>query len=132
MAILQNGSTPLGGRGGGKARGSFFPLPLLLDAQNLSFTLNYAKQLNLVPGFNNNLRYNFNHLIYADALLIVTIASRKSTRNVKFCLNIYSYLASQKPNLGKSKILFPNWFSKIVSTNICSILRFSPSKTPFT
>lgn len=116
---------------GSEARASSLPYLFILVAQNLTTNLNYARQLDLVPGFHNNLRQNFNHLMYADGLLIITNASRKAARNVKLCLNVYSHLVGQVPNLSKSEIYFPNWFNRRVSHSICSILQFNPGKTPF-
>lgn len=93
--------------------------------------LNLAKQLDIIPGFNNNLRYNFNHLMYADDLIIVTTTTRKSARNINLCLNIYHQLTGQKPNQLKYEIYFPNWFNERVSSCICSILNFNHGKILF-
>lgn len=42
----------------------------ILISQNLSSMLNFALRQNMIPGFNQNLNHNFNHLMYADDLEI--------------------------------------------------------------
>lgn len=78
------------------------PLLFLLVLQNLSAIFNKAISLNLVPGCNNNLPRNYNHLIFADDLLLVTFASRKNAHNILLYLNLFYSLSGQKVNLKKS------------------------------
>lgn len=54
------------------------PLLFLLVSQNLSTILNKAMSLDLVQSFNANLPRNFNHLMFADDLILVTRAFRVS------------------------------------------------------
>lgn len=53
-------------------------LLFLLTSQTLTTILNKALHLNMIQGFSNSLSRNFNHLIFADDLILVTSASRKS------------------------------------------------------
>lgn len=108
-----------------------FPLTFILVAQNLIAILNHARFLGFIPGF-SNLNHNFNHLMYAGDLILVTTASRKHARNIRFCSNLYAQLSGQYPNQKKSEIYFPNWFNKQVPSRICNILNFNHGKTPFT
>ncbi|XP_039127505.1 uncharacterized protein LOC120263608 [Dioscorea cayenensis subsp. rotundata] len=103
-----------------------------LVALNLVAILNKARSLDLIPGFSSRLRNNFNHLMYADDLMLVSAASRKSARNICFCLTMYAHLTGQFPNKLKSEIYFPEWFNNQVSTRICKILNFRLGKVPFT
>lgn len=72
----------------------FFYL-FILVAQNLTAMLNYAMRINFILGFNSNLSCNFNHLIYAYDLILVTKASRQTARNIKVCFHIYKNLTGQ-------------------------------------
>lgn len=107
-----------------------FSYLFILVAQNLSSMMNLALKINLIPGFNCNLRSNFNHLMFADNFVLITSITRSAARNINFCLKIYSRLTSQYPNHSKSQIFLPSWFNKRVTTNICSILRLSPASFP--
>lgn len=78
------------------------PYLFILVSQNLTAMLNYALRNNMIPGFSCGLRQNFNHLMYADDLILVTIASRKVARFVKLCLQIYGQLTGQVANSAKS------------------------------
>lgn len=86
----------------------------------------------MVPGYNVNLSHNFNHLMFADDLILVTNASRLSARNIRLCLNIYQHLTGQKPNLLKSEIFFPSWCNKKISLAISRILGIKVGSFPFT
>lgn len=108
-----------------------YPYLFILVAQNLAALLNGARHLNLIPGFSSNLRYNFNHLMYVDDLILITSASRKTARNVNLCLDIYHHLTGQKPNLNKAEIFFSIWLNKRVSDRISSILNFKQGNYPF-
>lgn len=61
----------------------------------------------MIPGFNPNLRHNFNHLMYADGLILISHDSRKVARNIKLCFSIFENLTSQCANNSKSEIFFP-------------------------
>lgn len=52
------------------------PLLFNLVTQNLTAILNHALSLTLAPGFDHHIRRNFNHLMFADDLLLITNASR--------------------------------------------------------
>lgn len=80
----------------------------------------------------NDLNHNFNHLLYADDLILVNSASRKSARNIGLCLNIYAHISGQFPNQNKSDVYIPYWFNNRVSSRICNILNFKLGNTPFT
>lgn len=108
------------------------PLSFYSGTQNLTTILYKARFIGLIPGFSTYLTNNFNHLMYADDLILVSTASRKSARNICLCLNIYTHLSGQYPNHNKSEIYFPNCFNKRVSPRICNILNFKQGKTPFT
>lgn len=104
----------------------------ILISQNLSSMLNFALRQNMIPGFNQNLNHNFNHLMYADDLILITRANRNTARNIKLCLNIYRKLTGQFPNSSKSAIYFPSWFNLRVFASICSILAFPSANFPIT
>lgn len=108
------------------------PYLFILVAKNLTAILNYARNLDLILGFSGSLNHNFDHLMYADDLILVTTASRKSARNICFYLNLYAQLSGQKPNQNKLEVFFISWFNRKVSSSICSILNFKHGKTPFT
>lgn len=80
----------------------------IFASQNLTVILNKALSLDLVPSFNPNLALNFNHLMYANDLNLVTRANRKSARKCKLCLDIYAHLTGQISNSSKSTIYFPS------------------------
>ncbi|XP_039123400.1 uncharacterized protein LOC120260021 [Dioscorea cayenensis subsp. rotundata] len=111
---------------------TLFPLLFLLATQNLSAILNHALYTNLLSSFDPNLPRNINHLMFADDLILVTKASRRSARNMLFCLNLYASISGQHPNLLKSAIYFPSWFNKRVSKSIASILGMKLGNFPFT
>lgn len=70
----------------------------ILISQNLTSMLNFALRHNLIPGFNSNNHYNFNHLMFVDDLVLVTRASRWAAQNIKLCLSIYAQLTGQNSN----------------------------------
>lgn len=86
----------------------------------------------MVPGYNENLARNFNHLMFADNLILVTRASRQSARNIKLFLNIYQNLTGQKLNLLKSEIFFPTWCNKKIRSTIAWILGIKIGSFPLT
>ena len=94
------------------------PYLFLLVSQNLSAILNRALKIKMVPSFDIRLNTNFNHLIFVDDLIIITRASRSTTRHCKLCLDIYKNLTSQLRNLAKASIHLPIWCNK----RICSII----------
>lgn len=88
------------------------PFLFILVAQNLTLMLNFVNQLAFIPNFSSNLSYNFNHVMYADNLILITTATRKSARNIKLCLDLYYHIFGQKPNLQKSEIPSPVGLTK--------------------
>ncbi|XP_039118053.1 uncharacterized protein LOC120253920 [Dioscorea cayenensis subsp. rotundata] len=85
------------------------PLLFILVSQNLSAILNRALQLDMIHGFNQNLSKNFNHLLFADDLILITKATRRNARNCLLCLNVYQNLTGQKQNLSKSALYVRSW-----------------------
>lgn len=130
MVFLHSGLTPLGGLD--RVTLSFpifssqFPRPFLNSMLNFSF------RQNMIQGFNCGLHYNFNHLMYADDVVLISRASRMTARNINQCFSIYSRLTGQTPNLSKSVIDFPFWFNSQLANIICSILRFRIASFPLT
>lgn len=80
------------------------PLLFILITQNLSTILNHVLRINFLSGFDPNLPKNFNHLMFADDLILITNASRLAARNILFCLNLYASISGQKANTLKSAI----------------------------
>ncbi|XP_039130949.1 uncharacterized protein LOC120267377 [Dioscorea cayenensis subsp. rotundata] len=103
----------------------------ILVAQNFTFMLNYVLTNGLIPGFDNRLRINFNHLMFVDDLVIITHASRTAARSIKFCLDFFGRVSGQFPNASKSAIYFPSWINKHMASRIQSILGFSAASFPF-
>lgn len=101
-------------------------------SQNLSSLLNWAMNSGMPPGFDLNLSYKFNHLMYADDLVIITKASRSAARNIKLCLEIYTSLTGQNANSSKSTIYLPSWFNSRVTRSIIAILNFPLASFPLT
>lgn len=93
--------------------------------------LNHGLNNRLIPRFNSNLTHDFNHLMYADDLILVTSATRKAAWNINLCLAKYTYLFGQLPNFAKSQIFFPSWCNKYILNRICSILNLTPASYPF-
>ncbi|XP_039146767.1 uncharacterized protein LOC120284004 [Dioscorea cayenensis subsp. rotundata] len=102
----------------------------ILVSQNLSSLLIRSMNLGMIPGFDARLSYNFNHLMYADDLVIVTRASRFAARNIKLCLDFYASLTGQKANASKSSIYLPSWFNSRVARSIKDILCFPIASFP--
>lgn len=86
----------------------------------------------MIKGFDTILSLNFNHLMYADDLLLVTKSNRKVAQNCKLCLSIYSRLTGRKPNFPKSAVYFPSCLNKKVCKSISSILNFKIGNFTFT
>lgn len=72
----------------------------------------------MILGIDNRLSTNFNHLMYADDLIIFSNATRTIARNINLCLGIYYRLTHQRPNNCKSAIYFliPDSISNGLST----------------
>lgn len=85
----------------------------------------------MIHGFNANLPKNFNHLMFADDLILVTKASRHKARYCLICLNLYENLTGQKPNLLKSAIYVPSWCNRKLSNAISRILGIKLGTFPF-
>lgn len=103
----------------------------ILVSQNLTTLLNFALRNQMIPGFNPNLRHNFNHLMYADGLILISHDSRKVARNIKLCFSIFENLTSQCANNSKSEIFFPSHFNCRLKKSICDILDFKVGSFPF-
>lgn len=63
-----------------------------------SAMLIYALNTDFIPGFDSWLDRKFNHLMFADDLILVTRASKQVARNCNLCIDIYSKLTGQNPN----------------------------------
>ena len=61
----------------------------ILVSQNLTTIFNYTLNIGMIPGFDDRLQHNFNHLMYANDLLIISKASRNVARNIRFCFSLY-------------------------------------------
>lgn len=107
------------------------PYLFILVAQNLTSMLNFLMANNMIPGFNSDLHRNFNHLMYADDLILITQASRKISRNIKLCLAIYGRLTGQKVNNAKFEIMFPTRFNHRLKKSISNILGYKVGSFPF-
>lgn len=86
FALLINGHVGRGLRQGDP----LFPYLFLLVSQNLSAKLNNSLVHYWIPGFDERLNRNFNHLMFADDLVIVSKASRSVAKSCKLCLTIYN------------------------------------------
>ncbi|XP_039116586.1 uncharacterized protein LOC120252479 [Dioscorea cayenensis subsp. rotundata] len=106
------------------------PYLFILVAQNLTTMLNYAMNSNLIPGFDSRLIHNFNHLMYADDLILITEASRKSARNIKKCLLFYGNVTGQRINNSKSELIFPSQFNKHLANRITMIMDYKVGSFP--
>lgn len=104
----------------------------ILASQNLIAIFNFAMRINMIPGFDSSLNYNFNHFMYADDLIIVTQASQKSAHNIKLCFSIYEKLTSKRANNNKSEIYFPVHFNNRINKSICCVLNFKDGFYSFT
>lgn len=106
------------------------PLLFNLVTQNLTTILNHALLLNLVPGFDPLIMRNFNHLMFADDLLLITNASRKRAKNCLFYLKIFKDLTGQSLNLNKSAFFVPSWCNSHLAKSISKILNINLSIFP--
>lgn len=82
------------------------PYLFILASQNLTTLLNFSLKNQMFPGFNSDLHYNFNHLMYADDLIIILHATRSAARFIKLCLSIYGQLTGQFANVLKFEVTF--------------------------
>lgn len=90
----------------------------------MTVILHKVLDLNMILGFELRLSLNFNHLIYADDLLLVTKCNRKVAWNYNLCISIYSRLTNQQPNFTKLVVYFLSWLNKKKKKKISSILNF--------
>lgn len=113
---------------------SVTPLSFLfiLTSENLIAILNKAMGMDMIPRLDQRQNLNFNCLMYANDLILVSKATRKIDRNCNLYLSIYSKLTGQHPNYSKSVVLFPSWVSKWFVKSIFSILNFRIGSFPFT
>ena len=75
--------------------------------------------------------YNFNHLIYANDLILISHASWRTARDIKLCLFIYASLTGQHFNNTKFAIYFLVWFNKRMANSIRNILEMEIGHFPF-
>lgn len=108
------------------------PYLFVLTSQILTMILNKAMDLCLITGFVSRLILNFNHLIYADDLILVTKANRQFAMNCHLCLFLYARLTVQCPNPLKSTVYYPSLLNKRIVSHIISILCFKCGTFPFT
>lgn len=102
----------------------------ILVSQILTTKLNYALNRNYIPSFDSTLNINFNHLMYADDLILISHASRCVARNFNLCLSMYDKLTGQHSNFNKLAVYLPTWFNRRVAKSICSILNFNQASFP--
>lgn len=102
----------------------------ILVSQNLTSMFIFALRHNMIPGFNSQLRHNFNHLMFADDLVIISRATRKVARFISLCLDLYEKISGHSPNVSKSIIYFPSWINKRIAKGICSILNTPAASFP--
>lgn len=108
------------------------PLIFILVTQNLFAILNQVLFLNLVLGFDHRLSKNFNHLMLADNLILVTMASTSAAQNCTLCLDIYHKITGHKPNLDKSALFLPSWCNKKIAKALSILMGIKLDKLPFT
>lgn len=107
------------------------PYLFILVSQNLSNILNFAMERYYISRFDNRLRVNFNHLLFADDLTIITKASRAVAKSYLLGLDIFGDLIGQKPNPKKSVIYFTTWLNKTICKSISQILNMQFGKFLF-
>ena len=93
--------------------------------------MNHALYMKLIPGFDDGLENNFNHLLFADDLIIITRANRSAVKFCKLCLNIYTDPTGQASNLSKSSIHVPSWCNRRLLSSSRSILGMNVGRFPF-
>lgn len=94
-------------------------------------SLNHALNQNWIPGFDVLLNVNFNHLLFADDLIIITRVSWAAARACKLVLEMYRDLIGQMPNVNKTNVYFPSWVNKKVDGAIMKILGMQVGAFPF-
>ena len=94
-------------------------------SQNLTVILNHARSLGMFPDFDTKLTNNFNHLMYAENLILISKASKPVAKNIKLCVSIYFKFISKNPNNSKSVIYFPKWLNKRLTRSISNTLDFN-------
>lgn len=107
------------------------PCLFILVSQNFSNTMNFTLHQNCIPGFDAKLSVNFNDLLFADNMIIVTKASKTVARACILCLNNYKSLTRQCFNPSKSVVYFPSWCNKKLSKSINKILGVGIRTFPF-
>ena len=75
-------------------------------------------KLVMIPRFDIMLLNKFNHLMFADDLILISNANRSITHNVNTCFSIYFQLSGQRPNSSKPTIYFLDWSNKKLSRGI--------------
>ena len=93
--------------------------------------MNFALNQNYIPSFDSRLSTNFNHLLFADDLIIVTQASRAAARHCMLCLGYYSSLIGQCPNPSKYGVYFPSSLNRRVALSIKNILGMNSGNYPY-
>lgn len=88
--------------------------------------------MDMIPGCDSRLSLNFNHLMHANDLILVTKASRLVARNCSLCLSIYAHLTSQFSTSAKLAVYFPSWINWKLAKSISSIMNFKIGSFPLT
>lgn len=86
----------------------------------------------MIPSFDHRLEHNFNYLMYANDIILISKAFRMVAKNIKLCLFIYSNLTSQKLKFSKSVVYFPSWLNRKLTRSIYNALEFNVVTFPFT
>lgn len=103
----------------------------IIISQNFSAILNFSLNGQIIMCFNSNLNSNFNHLMYTDDLILISLASRKVASNTILCLHIYQQHVGQNANKLKSAINFPNRFNLRLKRSISNIIAFNTGSFSF-
>ena len=93
--------------------------------------MNHALNSNYIPGFDNRLNNNFNHLLFTEDFIVVSKAFSAVAKACLACLHLYQQATSQMANLNKSTIHLPSWCNKKIDWSISTILRMKPGSFPF-
>lgn len=91
----------------------------IIVSQSMSTLLNFALSSQMIPCFNSNLRLNFNHLIYVDNLVLITLA------NINLYRSMYRGLIGQGAHKLKFEVYFPDRFNSRLKTSISIYLSWS-------
>lgn len=85
---------------------------------------------NIKPFTNNN--FSISHLLYADDIIITTVATIAKCKKMKEIFKLYGLLTNQKVNLNKSGIYVPSKLSSRRKSRIKAIMNMNMNWFPFT